>query len=422
MWQWDSDLPGTCLPRGRMPDERPILILTASAGAGHTIAARAVKAALTAQAPSQRVELHDVLVSAGPLFRAIYGGGYLGIVRSWPAAMGWLYDRMDRPRGTGPDRLRQGVQRLFSRAIVREILRRQPKLVINTHFLPAEIVAELRRAGRWTGPQITVTTDFETHRLWVQEPTERYYTATELGKAYLARCGAPLERISVAGIPVRLDFEQPLNRAAARKSLGLQPDRPVVLLLSSAGGVTPAETLLRELIEMPADAQIVAIAGHYAKLRKRLQAQVSMANRPVFLIGFSDRMHEWMRAADIVVSKPGGLTVAEALVCGVPLVVVNPIPGQETRNSDYLLEHGAALKVNNARLLGYRVSQLLKAPRRLAAMRKATAALAKPGAAATIAADALALLDEHRGLTNADARKESITAGVAADPAVDGAS
>ena len=101
-----------------------------------------------------------------------------------------------------------------------------------------------------------------------------------------------------------------------------------------------------------------------------------------------------MRAADIVVTKPGGLTVSEALACGLPMVIMNPIPGQETRNSDYLLEHGAAIKVNNVRLLGHRVGQLLSDPPRLQALRAAAQAIARPYAAREIVADALTLL--HR--------------------------
>lgn len=392
-----------------MSGQRPIMILTASAGAGHTIAARGIEAALRALAPDEPIEVHDVLAHAGRGFRQLYGGGYLALVRHFPVAMGWLYDRMDAPPGP-EDRVRRAVQRLFTGRVVRVLVRRRPKLIINTHFLPAEIVAGLRRAGRLDCPQVTVTTDFETHRMWVQPPTERYYTATEQGRVYLATWGVPAERVLVTGIPVRPGFGPPADRSALRRTLGLRADVPVVLLLSSAGGVAPAELLLRELIEMPAEAQVVAIAGHYTKLRDRLARQARDAVRPVTVVGFTERMHEWMQAADVVVTKPGGLTVAEALVCGVPLVIVNPIPGQETRNSDYLLQHGAAVKVNNPRLLGYHVTRLLRRPTRLQALRTATRRIARPDAATRIARDALAWLAPAGGLTKAAAGKESVAA------------
>jgi processive 1,2-diacylglycerol beta-glucosyltransferase len=392
-----------------MSGERPILILTASAGAGHTMAARAVAAATTAEAPGERLEVHDVLAWGTALFRRLYGGGYAAIIRHAPALMGWLYDRVDcSSRGLG-ERGRRLVQECFIGPIARHLLRRNPKLVINTHYLPAEIIANLRRRGRLDCPQVIVTTDLETHRIWVQEPAERYYTATELGGAYLATWGVPPEHIRTTGIPVRPAFAEVLTPGAARARVGLDPERPVVLLLCGALGMGPAEAALRQLVELPPDTQIVAVAGRNERLRRRLTALAGPAGRRVSVIGFTERGHEYMRAADVAVTKPGGLTVSEALVCHLPLVLLDPIPGQETRNSDYLLEHGAAWKVNNVRLLRYRVNELLSAPERVVRMRAATAALARPCAARDIARDALGLLgrSEWVGLTNPAAAQES---------------
>ena len=391
----------------QMREERSILILTASAGAGHNIAARAVQAALHAQAPDETCEVHDVLQSTGPLFRRVYGGGYKSMVRYLPTGMGWLYRAMDQPNGRVRHRLCTMIQVVCTTGTAGYIIRRRPKLVINTHYLPAELVARLRRTGRLDCPQVTVTTDFETHRIWVHEPTERYYTATQRGQAHLIACGVPAERIVVSGIPVRSAFSQPLDRRSARRRLGLNPDSPVVLLLGGDIGFGSTHGLLVELIHMTADAQLVAVAGRNEALRRRFEALARGSRRPVTVIGFTDELHVCMRAADLVVSKPGGLTVSEALVCGLPLVIVNPIPGQETCNSDYLLAHGAAIKIDNPRQLGRSVSQLLTSPARLETLRAATLAIARPEAAADIVRDALQLLTGRAGLTNADAAEQS---------------
>ncbi len=369
-----------------------ILILGASAGAGHMIAARAVEHALRTQAPHADIEVLDVLAISNILFRKLYASGYLGLVRHAPAAMGWLYEAMDRPNGRLQDAVRTGIQNLNKLPTVRYLLQRRPRLIVNTHYLPAEIVAQMRRAGQLNCPQVTITTDYDTHRIWVQEPTERYYTATSDGKVYLTTWGAAPDRVLVTGIPVRPGFDTPLDQHAARLRCGLDPARPVVLLLCGGFGVGPTAGLMRELVSMPADAQVIVIVGRNEKLKARLQQQVAGAARPVHVIGFTETMHEWMQAADVVVTKPGGLTVAEALACGLPLVIVNPIPGQETRNSDYLLEHSAALKVNNVRMVGYRVSTLLADPDRLRQLRTAARAIARPRAARDIAADALRLV------------------------------
>ena len=226
------------------------------------------------------IEVLDVLAISNVLFRKLYAGGYLGLVRHAPAAMGWLYEAMDRPNGRLQDTVRIGIQNLNKLPTVRYLLRRRPQLIVNTHYLPAEIVSQMRRAGQLDCPQVTVTTDYDTHRIWVQEPTERYYTATEDGKVYLTTSGPASESILVTGIPVRPGFDQPLSRDEARRRCQLDPARPVVLLLCGGFGVGPIAELLRELILMPADAQVVVIAGRNEKLRQRLDAQIRAAKRP----------------------------------------------------------------------------------------------------------------------------------------------
>ncbi|MGD8452350.1 MAG: glycosyltransferase [Phycisphaerae bacterium] len=377
-----------------MREGRPILVLTASTGAGHNTAARAIEAALHAAVPDQIVEYHDVLESAGRCFRGFYGGGYRALVRHLPCAMGWLYERADQPNRPLETRVHKAVQTALTGGIARYIEQRRPRLVINTHYLPGDIVARLRLLGRLDCPQVVVTTDFETHRIWVNACTERYYTATAMGREYLRQCGAPGERVLVTGIPVRPGFEQPPERDALRARLGLDGEGPVVLLLAGGVGYSRPERLVEELIHMPADAQIAVVAGKNERLQRRCEDLARRTPRRVVVSGYTDRVFEWMHAADLMVSKPGGLTTSEALVCGLPLVLVDPIPGQETRNADYLLEHGAAIKVNDPRLLGHRVSQLLTTPTQLERRRVAARTLARPGAAGRIVADALSLLPD----------------------------
>jgi processive 1,2-diacylglycerol beta-glucosyltransferase len=375
-----------------MAGSKVILILSASAGAGHMIAARALEHAFRTADPSAEVEVHDVLALTNRLFRHMYGGGYLALMRRAPVVLGWIYDAADRPESPLSGAIRRWVQDVNMRPVTRYITRRRPHLIVNTHFLPAEAVAHLRRRGDYECPQVTICTDFETHRIWVQPPTERYYTATELGRTYLETWQVPRERILVTGIPVRPGFDQSLPQDEARQRCGLDPQRPVVLLTAGAFGVGPTETLLRELLSLSQEVQIAVIVGRNEALHRRLDRLTNQGTPRAKIVGFTDKMHEWMRAADVLISKPGGLTASEALACALPQILINPVPGQETRNSDYLLEHGAAIRVNHPRLLGYRVAELLAANGPLPQMRTAAATIAHPQAAQTIVADALALL------------------------------
>jgi processive 1,2-diacylglycerol beta-glucosyltransferase len=377
-----------------MANDRPILILAASTGAGHLMAAHALEQVIREQRPDLPVQTHDLLESTNVLFRTLYARGYLGIVNYAPTAMGLLYDATDQPNGTLRHALRTGFQNLNVRPAVHELTRLRPRLIINTHFFPAEIVARLRRSRRLDCPHVIVTTDFETHRIWAQQPAERFYTATEQGKAYLAACGVDPRSIRLTGIPVRPAFARTESRRALRGRLGLATNPAVVLLLCGGFGVGPTKEIFRELLDVGLEAQVVAVAGKNVRLRERLDSLAQRSGRPARVIGYTDAIHEWMHAADLAVTKPGGLTTAEALVCGLPLVIVRPIPGPETRNSDYLLEHAAAIKVNNVRLLRYRIEGLLDDRERLGRLRRNAAALGRPDAAERIAADALSLIGE----------------------------
>jgi processive 1,2-diacylglycerol beta-glucosyltransferase len=372
-------------------DERGILILYASAGAGHMIAARALEQAFRAPAPQIPVQAVDVLALTNGFFRHLYAGGYMALVRHAPTVMGWIYDSFDRPPRQPSEALRLLIQNANKGPIVDYIRDARPRLVVSTHFLPGEVVAQMRRAGEYDGRHVIVTTDLETHRLWVQEPADRYYAATPLGAAYLPVWGARAESIRVTGIPVRPGFGVELTRAVAAQRRGLDPERPVVLLLCSGLGFDLPQMMLAELLRLPATVQVVVLVGRSAALQARLADIAAAAGPRISVLGFTEQMHEYMRAADIAIGKPGGLTVSESLACGLPLVIVQPYPGQEIRNSDYLLEHGAAVKVNNPRLLAHRVRELLADAALLTRLRAGALRLARPTAAADIAQDALAL-------------------------------
>lgn len=403
---WDFSL-----AKGAMHSSRPIMILTASAGAGHFSAAQAIETALRSAAPAENIELYDMVAHGGFTFRRIYAQGYRDLVRACPSAWAWLYYGTDRPNDRPSERAWDWMRRVLQDASVRrfrnDLIRRQPRLVVNTHFLPPEIVASMRRTGRLTCLQATAITDFEAHRLWIQEPTERYFTATQRAAEYAVACGAQPESIRRTGIPVSSEFEVPIDRRQLRRGLGLEAERPVVLLLGFAGGLATGERLFRQLMEMDPTACVVAITGGYDRLRQRLMRVAAEYSRPSRVLGFTKQMPDWMRAADLAVTKPGGLTVAEALACRLPLVLTCPLAGQELCNNDFMLEHGAAVKVNKTPLLGQCVSSLLRRPDRLEGIRSAMGRLSKRSAARQIAEHLLELLYPDRHLTNPGSAQES---------------
>src|SRR5262249_44834119 len=249
-----------------------ILVLSASVGGGHVSAARAVTLALQELAPQATVRNVDVLEKSSAAFRRVYGKTYLDLVNSAPHLLGYFYDAMDRPRRKGDvrERLRLLFERLSLRAFLR-VLNEEPwDLAVCTHFLPAEIIAWLRRSGRSSLKQMTVTTDFETHRLWVNQPCDRYTTATQEGKLYLKRWGVPETDVRVTGIPLNPGFPKPKDRDEYRARLGIGGDRPVILHLAGGFGVGPVREQCQALLSMERSIEVVVVAGKNPKVKADL--------------------------------------------------------------------------------------------------------------------------------------------------------
>ena len=168
----------------------------------------------------------------------------------------------------------------------------------------------------------------------------------------------PKRDITATGIPIHPVFSQPKGRVECLERLGLKGDRPVVLQLSGGFGVGPIEKLFRALLDVDEPLEIMVVTGRNQKVKTQLEKVKLPSRHNVKIFGFTDKIDELMAAADLVLSKPGGLTTSETLARGAAMVIVNPIPGQETRNSDFLLESGAAIKVNNIATLAHKGEEM----------------------------------------------------------------
>jgi len=229
--------------------------------------------------------------------------------------------------------------------------------------------------------------------MWLTRSYSRYFVALEETKIYLEKMGIPADKVSVSGIPVDPVFRVPKDKRTTREALGLEPDRFTILISAGGFGVGPVELLLTELMTMREKAQIVAIAGKSEELKVKLDRLAKKAPPDAAVkihpVGFTKQMDDYMAAADILISKPGGLTTSEAMARGLPMCVVNPIPGQEERNSDHLLEAGVAIKCNNPPTLGWKIENLIRNPDHLAALHARAKAFGKPNAGQQIVTELL---------------------------------
>jgi processive 1,2-diacylglycerol beta-glucosyltransferase len=371
-----------------------ILILSASVGAGHVRAADAIKSALEISLPEATIKLVDVLKLTNAVFRKVYCEGYFQMVKRAPHLVGQLYDMLDKPVQSGIGKsTRLTVQRAnFTR--LTSLLREPWDLVINTHFLPAELVAHLRKAKRApiTFPHAIVVTDFDVQCLWINQPCEAYFVAIPEARDYLIALGIDPNSIHVNGIPIDPIFSQSRERTACLQKHGFHNKCPLVLQMAGGFGTGEIEQIYISLQKMKTPVQICVVTGRNESAKRRLESIGRDPHHSTRIIGFTREVDELMAAADIVVTKPGGLTTSEALARGCPLMVVNPIPGQEERNSDYLLQNGCALKPFHVETIGSELDRLLGDPDRLKRMKDSAMQCGRANAAQKVACQCINLL------------------------------
>lgn len=375
---------------------RRVLVTSVSAGAGHLRAAQAITEALARSHPDILVNNVDTMDYSRWPFRHIYAGFYLGLVARARILWSWLYARTYRqPPSARMARLSRAIERLGCRPLGEFAKAFGADEIVCVHPLPLHVLGELKRRGELSGRLSVVLTDFDLHLLWLHPQVDRYFVSCEEMAFLMESCGAERGKITVTGIPIVPPFAEPVSaeeRARLRAGLGLPENRPAVLFSTGGFGVgkvaESVEAVLRAAARA-APAGVIVVAGRNEALRARLAALTAPQGVKLVVFGLVNNMHELMAAADLSVSKPGGLTCSESLARELPTVLLDPIPGQEEHNAAHLLEKGVAWQASDVAMIEYKVGRLLAAPEQLAAMRAAARRIARPRAAFVVA-DAVA--------------------------------
>jgi len=361
---------------------RRLLLLSVSAGAGHLRAAEALCA---------HADMHPSLVAATHLdvmdfvpagFRKLYTDFYIALVSKRPALWGYLYQITNEAQPDGKlQKLRRAIERLNTRRLLKEIAAFRPDAIVCTHFLPAEILSHLIRRERLACPVWMQVTDFDLHRMWVQPRMHGYFAANEEVGFRMRAQGIAPAAVHVTGIPVMPAFAAAPARVDCAREYGLDPALPTVLLMGGSAGLGSLPRVAGRLLALDCTFQLIVLAGRNAEVQDALRKLATRHPGRLLPQAFTPHVERLMACADLVITKPGGLTTSECLAMGLPMIVNSPIPGQEERNADFLLEQGAALKACDAVTLEYRVRRLLENPAALARMRERAHALGRPLAA-----------------------------------------
>ncbi|HUI42637.1 MAG TPA: glycosyltransferase [Terriglobia bacterium] len=366
-----------------------IILLTVSHGAAHRRVAAALEQALRALDPSLAIRTEDMLAHTTPWFRAYYNS-YEIPLRYWPALWGWIEGMQHDGRSTGPGWLyRRGAQPLF-----RFLKDSDPDLVIATEVGACELAALHKREHGARFKLVGATAGVDVDRPWAQPEVDLYPVAPGEPAESLERAGVPPEKILRCGLPVDPGFAAVGDRHELRERLELRNDLPLVLVMFGGTGFGKAGRIVDEMKALRRPVQTVYIAGRNARLEDEVRRRCSGLAYAKAL-GWVSNMHEWMAAADLLVSKPGGTTVLEAINSGLPLLALDPLPGAERRACELIERWGVGCYVRRAGDLTPTLVRLLAHPEEAEAMRRQARARARPHAAAEAAAAILKLLENR---------------------------
>ena len=371
-----------------------VLILHASVGSGHRRAGEALLHAFTRRQPGQ-VQLADVLDHANPLFREAYARSYIGMTDKLPALWSYVYEQTDRDIFRFTSEVRALADAIGAWGLRRLLREYAPSIIVCTHFLPVEVLSARKARARLPQPLYCVLTDYAAHAFWAYQNVDGYFVATEETRAQLVERGVAPELIRVTGIPIAPVTAEPKEQLATRASCGLHGDRPVVTLFGGGLDADRVRLMIEGMLRSKMEATLVVVAGRNRGLQAELSDIQGTAALEIRTLGFIDYVDDLVVASDVVITKAGGLTVSEVLGRGRPMVIIDPIPGQEESNADYLAGVGAAISIRLPEHVPFAVAQLLGDSQRLEQMRQTAARAARPRAALDIAEAILADVGER---------------------------
>jgi len=350
---------------------------------GHKTASDAIMNSIGHLYPETNTVGIDSVEYVFPVIGDMISVTYLGFIRALPQIWEYMYDNPGVVEATKELRHFANATNIWK--MKRMLKKYNPDAVVCTQAAPAHVIASGKRKKKLDVPLFAVVTDYAVHAYWIQRGIDYYIVANEYSKRQLIENGVRKDSIYIFGIPIDRKFKKHVEKPEARKRLGLDSEITTVLVLGGGQGLGSIEETVYMLGQIPDKFQIVVVTGYNKRLRKRLEKFSEHCPKLLKPLGYVHNMSAVMDASDMVVTKPGGVTTAECLIKGLPMVVFEPIPGQETRNVRYLMHHDAALIADGIDGLYHVVRQLVKHPGKREEMSKRALAIARPNASEDIA-------------------------------------
>ena len=360
-----------------------ILVVTASMGSGHNKAANAVAEAIKRKYPVNKINVIDFMSTETAYFNSLVKDIYLKMLDHTPSVYEFFYKfTSDSTKGST-------IQSVFAHAMkkdMRELIKKyEADMVICTHPFPCAAASYLKQTGEINIPLITVMTDFCVHQFWLYKNIDIYFTANDLLKKEMVNQGLLEERIFVTGIPVGYNFRVDYNRDDLLAKFKLEKDKPVALIMGGGLGLGGVKNALCQLERLKKDIQILVITGANLALWSEMNEYAQHSKHKIFVWGYSHNIQEFMSVATFLISKPGALTISEALTRELPMILHDPIPGPEVDNAKFVSDNGAAIWVRHQDTLDAVVREVLSDATILPKLRNNAKVLKKPYASDNIA-------------------------------------
>lgn len=317
------------------------LILTVSAGQGHHQTAMAISDYLKTRKVDSRIL--DIIEFIDPTINELVSKGYLMSTKHIPIAYGGFYSLAELKEKNREKVMSRLTSTIMSKKLAKFLAEENFEAIICTHVFAAQVLTQIKS---YEGLSIGIITDFTIHPYWEETSLDYYVTASELLTLQAAKKGITEDKLLPIGIPIHEKFTHKKPKAQAREELGLE-DKTTVLVMSGSMGFGNLARHIRKMDRLDDfDFQIICVCGHNRRVKKNIDKIKEKSSRNIYNYGYVDNVDLMMDAADIIVTKPGGLTVSEALAKRLPMILINPIPGQEERNTEFLLNNGIATKMS----------------------------------------------------------------------------
>jgi len=344
-----------------------ILILSAATGGGHLRASHAVESYILANSKDAVVKVVDTLKIISPVLDKTICDGYHFLATKTPKVFGKMYQQSNKE--TPLSQFVPKFNNLFSQKLIPLLAEHHPDVIITTHPFINEMISHLKGKGMLTQPLICIMTDYGPHKAWIADNVDAYIVSNEDMIPEMMEMGVKKERIYPFGIPVSDVFFNKEDKTALLKGLGLNPALPTVLIMAGSFGVSNVLHIYKDIVKLATPFQLLLITGRNQKLYDAFEKEIVDSPKQTKLVFFTDEVEKYMHASDLIVTKPGGLTVSEALACDIPMAVFDAIPGQEEDNANFLVAHEMGVRIQEGDSCAEIVDALLADHERLAKMR-----------------------------------------------------